>query len=119
MNIPCDWAELLNNSGWHTETVRSIEPQPQTDADVVQLARDRGAVLFTHDMEWGAILPLTTDKGPSVFQIFSKELVLEKIGPTVIRVLREVEPLLEKGALLLVDMETGRTRVQRLFEDIE
>jgi predicted nuclease of predicted toxin-antitoxin system len=114
MNIPFDWAGLLKEAGWETKHCRDVKPELLEDEDVMSLARETQSVLFTHNLHWGAVLALAEQKGPSVFQVITKELTVENIGPTVIRVLREVEPVLDQGALLQIDLETGRSRVHRL-----
>ena len=74
-------------------------------------ARDNGHVVFTHDLDFGAILALTHAASPSVIQVRGQAVLPEDIGPLVIAALRQHESALAAGAIVVVDKRKSRVRV--------
>jgi predicted nuclease of predicted toxin-antitoxin system len=70
-----------------------------------------GQVVFTHELDFGAMLALTHATGPSVFQVRGQNVLPEDIGPMVIAALRQHEAALAAGALVVVDARKSRVRV--------
>jgi predicted nuclease of predicted toxin-antitoxin system len=110
MNLPVQWTEFLASAGWEAIHVSAIDAA-RTDAGVMDWARSNGYAVFTHGMNFGAMLRLCGERGPSVFEINAKDLMVPQLGGTVVRVLRQLEGELDAGALIEIDMETGRARV--------
>lgn len=74
-------------------------------------AKENGHVVFTHDLDFGTILALTQAEGPSVIQIRTQDVTPSAIGKLVINALRQFQPELERGALIVVDEATVRARI--------
>ena len=68
-------------------------------------------VVFTHDLDFGAILAATKTKSPSVLQIRTEEVSPYLLGHLVVSVLGQFEETLREGALISVDQEKSRVRV--------
>ena len=68
-------------------------------------------VVFTHDMDFGAILALTHDIGPSVLQIRAENVLPDYLEGMVIAALNQHEADLTSGALVVVDGIRSRVRV--------
>lgn len=66
--------------------------------------------VFTHDLDFSALLAATNANGPSVLQVRTQDVLPEALGLLVIRVLREHADALEKGAILTVDLLGARVR---------
>lgn len=73
-------------------------------------AKQNGFVVFTHDLDFGAILAATQADSPSVFQVRTQDVAPESIGPLVIAALAQFEEMLSKGALVTVDRNKARVR---------
>ncbi len=73
----------------------------------MRFARDGDWVVFTHDLDFGALLAHTQAGKPSVFQIRARDISPTRLSPLVIRVLRQFSAELESGALISMD-ETGQ-----------
>jgi predicted nuclease of predicted toxin-antitoxin system len=114
MCLPPSWVEFLHNAGWEALHCSSIGPTPTKDIEVMAWAREHCHILFTHDLDFGAALALATESGPSIFQVTAQDLMTVNIGPAVVRTLRELESLLESGALVQVGLESGKARIFRL-----
>ena len=74
-------------------------------------ARANEYVVFTHDLDFGAILAVTRAEGPSVLQVRAQNVLPEHLGEVVIAALRQVAQQLEAGALITVDEGTSRARI--------
>jgi predicted nuclease of predicted toxin-antitoxin system len=114
MNLSPAWAAFLEDAGWQTLHLSHANEPLVKDAEVLAWARQNEYVLLTHDLDFRVALSLAGEKGPSIFQVSSADLMPLKIGPAVVRTLRELESLLESGALIQIEMETGKARVFRI-----
>ena len=82
-----------------------------TDRTIMQWARSHGHIVFTHDLDFGAILAATQASGPSVIQIRAENVLPESAGDAVIAAIRRFQDALEQGALISVDPERARARI--------
>lgn len=111
MNLSPDWVKVLEKAGWeavHWSTVGDIRA---TDDVIMSWARERGYIVFTHDLDFGVLLALTRAESPSVIQVRTQDVFPEVLGDRLVRVLREHSTILKKGALLTVDEEKSRVRI--------
>ncbi len=60
-------------------------------------------VVFTNDLDFGALLAMSGVAGPSVIQVRALDLVPEAIGAEVLAVLRAQADALTSGALVTLD----------------
>jgi len=74
-------------------------------------ARENNHILFTHDMDFGALLAATRATGPSVLQVRVKNPMPDAIGHDVVRVLNLRRELFHRGVLVTVDKVRARMRV--------
>lgn len=68
-------------------------------------------IVFTHDLDFGAMLAATKQPRPSVVQIRATSLDPDTIGDHVTTSLRRMAAELEAGALLTIDPERTRLRL--------
>jgi predicted nuclease of predicted toxin-antitoxin system len=113
MNLSPRWVELLNQAGFEAVHWSTIGPGSTADVEIMAFARERGYVLLTHDLDFGAILAATR----GVVQLRSENLSIEVIGRSVIDALHEVANDLEDGALVTIDPGRTRVRVLPLIRD--
>jgi predicted nuclease of predicted toxin-antitoxin system len=111
MNLSPSWTDVFRRAGWQAEHWSKIGVPSASDATVLEAARDRGAVVFTHDLDFGRLLALTHAEGPSVVQVRTSNVTPEAIGDLVVSALRQSLVDLNAGALLTIDAATRRTRV--------
>ena len=74
-------------------------------------AREHGHVLFTHDLDFSALLAMTQAAGPSVLQVRTQDVLPEAIGDHVVQVLHTHGAALERGAVVTIDETTARVRI--------
>src|SRR3954466_2073878 len=59
MNLSPDWVQPLENAGWETRHWNTLGDPQATDATVFLFSAQNGWVIFTHDLDFGAILAHT------------------------------------------------------------
>jgi predicted nuclease of predicted toxin-antitoxin system len=67
--------------------------------------------VFTHDLDFGALLALTRAQGPSVIQVRAQNVLPDAIGDLVAHVLIDQAAALESGALVTVEPNAARVRL--------
>jgi predicted nuclease of predicted toxin-antitoxin system len=81
------------------------------DSQIMAYAAEHGCIIFTHDLDFGAILAASHGNRPSVVQVRAGNVTPEAIGPQVITALRQMSSELEDGALLTIDTDRSRLRL--------
>ena len=116
MNLAPAWVETFRNAGWQAEHWSQIGDPSAADAVILAHARSVGAIVFTHDLDFGRLLALTHADGPSVLQVRTSDVTPLAIGPLVVSALRQSIDALRAGALITIDASTRRTRILPLRE---
>jgi predicted nuclease of predicted toxin-antitoxin system len=74
-------------------------------------AKDNGFIVFTHDLDFGAILASTNADGPSVIQVRTQDVSPQHLSAIVLKTLKQYSQQLERGALIAVDEIKSRVRI--------
>lgn len=74
-------------------------------------ARQNEHVVFTHDLDFGSLLALTRETGPSVIQVRAHDVLPQHLGQIVTTTIRAYESQLRQGAIVTVDESRGRVRI--------
>ncbi len=111
MNLSPGWVAFLERNGWQAIHWSSVGDPRATDRAIMDWARANDYVVFTHDLDFGAILAVTRAEGPSVLQVRAQNVLPEHLGEVVIAALRQFAQQLEAGALITVDEGTSRARI--------
>ncbi len=112
-------ALLLTEAGHPTEHVRDLELGEAFDAEVLEAANSREAVLVSGDTDFGELLALSNATGPSVILFRRQEgRRAGDIAALLLANLSAFEADLKDGAFVVIDSE--RVRIRRLpFRPIE
>jgi predicted nuclease of predicted toxin-antitoxin system len=110
MNLSPDWVAFLGQHGWSAVHWSTVGDPRATDREIMDWALANGFAVLTHDLDFGMILALTRMTGPSVLQIRSQDVLPDRIGSLVVAALRQFEPALIAGALVVVDARRLRVR---------
>ena len=111
MNLSPDWRGVLAEHGWEAVHWSSVGNPTASDRMILQYARDNGYVVLTHDLDFSAILAATSAKTPSVIQIRMQDVLSKQFQSLLVNALRQFEPELNAGALIVVDESRSRARV--------
>lgn len=111
MNLSPRWVKVFMAAGLDAIHWSAIGDPGATDRSIMEWARNNAYVVFTHDLDFGAILAATQASGPSVIQIRAENVLPEDAGDAVIAAIRRFHGGLEQGSLISVDPERARARI--------
>lgn len=111
MNLTPSWVGFLQEEGFEALHWSSVGDAKASDATIMEWARRGGYVVFTHDLDFSALLAATEAAGPSVLQVRTQDILPDAIGRDVVRVLRTHALVLEQGAIVTIDKVASRVRV--------
>lgn len=116
MNLSPDWVRVLGEKGFEALHWSQIGMPNAPDREIMAWAKANGYILFTHDLDFGAILAATRARGPSVIQIRAQDVNPYHLGNFVHEMLKQFEEHLAKGALISVDEAKSRVHILPLIE---
>ena len=111
MNLSPLWVEFLARAGFESVHWSSLGEASASDSEIMDYASANGMVIFTHDLDFAALLASRNAQRPSVIQIRTQDVLPAAIGDVVVRALRASQPHLEAGALVSVDPTRNRIRL--------
>lgn len=111
MNLSPSWVEVLRNAGFEAEHWSQLGAYNAPDSELFAWARTHRYIVFTHDLDFGAMLNATQAESPSVFQIRTNDVSPEAMSLRTIELLHRFTPQLSSGALVVVDELRERVRV--------
>ncbi len=111
MNLSPEWVDYLVAAGWDAVHWGSIGEPTAPDQEIMALAAEREFIVFTHDLDFGALLAATNASKPSVLQVRTQNTLPSAIGPMVVSALRQFERQLAAGAIVIVDAAKIRARI--------
>lgn len=117
MNLTPRWVGFLTANGIEAVHWSTVGDPRASDATIMKWARDRGYAVFTHDLDFSAILATAGQTGPSVLQVRTQSVLPESIGADVVQVLNAHADAMTAGAIVTIDPAGARVRilpVQRL-----
>jgi len=111
MNLPPSWVEVFTENGWEAVHWPQVGKPTASDKEIMTWARENGYVVFTHDLDFSALLAATQGEGPTVIQVRTQSILPEAIGKLVIDSLEQFRRELEKGAIITLDPARARVRI--------
>jgi predicted nuclease of predicted toxin-antitoxin system len=110
MNLSPGWVGFLAEAGFEAVHWSEVGAANASDSELMQWAVERGFVVLTADLDFGAILAAAHSRRPSVVQLRSDILTPRAIGGAVVAAIRQTRDELLHGALVSVDMARARLR---------
>ena len=111
MNLSPEWVQVLRKHGWQAVHWSSVGDPQDSDEEIMDWAVTHQHVVFTHDLDFGTMLALSHQTGPSVLQIRTQDTLPDYLEGLVIAALVQHEADLSAGALVVVDESRSRVRV--------
>jgi predicted nuclease of predicted toxin-antitoxin system len=111
MNLSPTWVDVFTRHGWTAVHWTTVGDPRATDRTILAWAVAHDAIVFTHDLDFGAILAATGARGPSVLQVRAHDLLPAHLGDTVVAAIGQFADFLTAGALLTVDARAARVRL--------
>lgn len=116
MNLSPQWVDHLAGSGFEAVHWSSIGSPRATDREIMQSARERGAAVLTHDLDFSALLAVARSAGPSVVQLCTRDVLPSACGIQLVAAVRRHAAAIVRGAIVTVDMLGARVRILPLSE---
>lgn len=110
LNLTPAWVVFFREHGIEATHWSEVGDLRAADSQVMQWARENGCLVFTHDLDFSALLAATHSSGPSVLQVRTQDVLPAAIGQVVMQVLGDHAAALEGGAILSVDLLGARVR---------
>lgn len=111
VNLSPTWVGFLAANSIEARHWCDVGPPGAEDHEVMQWALAGGWIVLTHDLDFGALLALAGERGPSVIQVRTQDVLPLSLGPRVIAVLREHEREIALGAIVVLDDAAARLRL--------
>lgn len=111
MNLSPDWVPVLQRHGWQALHWSEVGDTRASDREIMDWAVAHHYVVFTHDLDFGTILALTHETGPSVLQVRAENILPDHLEGPVVAALDQHEADLTSGAIVVVDESRSRVRV--------
>lgn len=111
MNLSPQWVASLEAAGLEAVHWREVGRATDSDAVIFEWAKAHGYVVFTNDLDFGAILAATNAAGPSVIQLRVQDVMPDRLAPRLMAVLRQFETELTEGALITIDERRSKARI--------
>src|SRR5262245_10749977 len=103
MNLSPSWVAFLVDNGFDAVHWSQLGDPRAKDIEIMDWARTHDFVVFTHDLDFSALLASTLKTGPSVLQVRTQDVMPGAIGDDVVRILRDYEDLIRTGVLITID----------------
>jgi predicted nuclease of predicted toxin-antitoxin system len=111
VNLSPQWVSALERHDVDAVHWTSVGPIDATDREIMRWAATHDRVVFTHDLDFSAILASTQATGPSVLQIRTEDVLPSAMEAIVVRALDRFKTELREGAIVSVDPDRARVRV--------
>jgi predicted nuclease of predicted toxin-antitoxin system len=103
MNLSPEWVGLVVNSGYQAIHWSEVGKHDAPDTEIMEWADREKCVVFTHDLDFGALLYSTKARSPSVIQIRMQDIRPKTAGTFVLQALDTTKADLKNGALVTID----------------
>lgn len=111
MNLSPDWVARFAASDIKSVHWSSVGAPNAKDSEIMEFARGNRFIVFTHDLDFSAMLAATQAESPSVIQMRTQDVLSDAITAKLIRVVKEHEVDLNTGALVTIDEARSRLRI--------
>ena len=111
MNLAPSWVEIFQQENWEAVHRSAVGNPTAKDSEILDWAGANKCVLFTHDLDFGALLASKPRRSPSVVQLRSQETSPDRVGGVVVRAIRQLEEELQLGAFITIDPSKARARM--------
>ncbi|MCX6879270.1 MAG: DUF5615 family PIN-like protein [Verrucomicrobia bacterium] len=108
MSLSPAWIDCFKEIGIQATHWSACGPPNAPDALIVEWAFRHAHIVFTHDLDFGAILHSTAATAPSVVQLRSEDVRPATMGKCVCSALLQLTEELQQGALVTIDPRKNR-----------
>ena len=110
MNLSPAWIHAFETEGWEARHWASIGRVNASDSEIMDWACANDFIVFTHDLDFGALLAFSRAVRPSVILLRTRDNLPSALASTVIDVVNRFAQQLGEGALVIIDTHRNRVR---------
>jgi predicted nuclease of predicted toxin-antitoxin system len=111
MNLSPQWTQVFAKYEIKSVHWSAVGDARATDNVIMEWAKVNDYIVFTNDLDFGAMLAATQAETPSVIQVRTQDVLPVYLESLIIQVLRQFDLQLESGALITVDENRSRVRI--------
>ena len=111
MNLSPRWVAVLVAAGHDAVHWSTVGAPAAPDENILAWAAGEGRIVFTHDLDFGAILAATGSQSPSVLPVCAEDVSPASLSVSVLAALAQFADELADGALVIIDARRARVRV--------
>jgi predicted nuclease of predicted toxin-antitoxin system len=111
MNLSPLWIPFLATHDFAAVHWSAIGDPAAEDSEILGYAAANSFVIFTHDLDFGALLAASGVSRPSVIQVRTQDVMPVSIGNAVVRAIQAAIRQLDEGALVTVEPDRARIRI--------
>lgn len=111
MNMSPEWVTVFEEHGISAVHWSQVGDPRAHDEVIMKWAVEHASIVFTHDLDFGAMLAATYATAPSVIQVRTQDILPQALASTVLNVIDQFTELLEVGALIVIDRDKLRARI--------
>lgn len=109
-NVPVTLLGPLRLAGHEANHTRDLGLSRAADLKVLRRAREEGEIVLTFDSDFSRLLALQGSTAPSVILLRLGPAHLADLERRVLQAIAEARPVLEKGAVVVIDSNGVRAR---------
>jgi predicted nuclease of predicted toxin-antitoxin system len=110
VNVAPRLGELLGTLGHSYRHIALIGKGDSFDASILDIARESGEVVLTHDLDFGGLLAFSGDASPSVITLRLHRITADSMFTIIAENWSAIEQPLLNGAIIFVEQDHIRIR---------
>lgn len=111
MNLSPEWVDVLEAAGYQAVHWSDVGNIKASDSTIMSWAASNGYIVFTHDLDFGTLLAISTANTPSVIQIRTQDVLPNKLSKVVLSAIKQFQVELETGALITINRTQSKARI--------
>lgn len=111
MNLSPRWVNVLRSGGHEAVHWSDVGRFDAADVEFFRWAGDNQTVVFTNDLDFGAIIASTSATYPSVIQLRDLDVTPTANADTLLRAVSDHDEQLRSGALISIDARGSRVHI--------
>ena len=112
MNLSPQWVSILKSAGYEAIHWSKVGAANAPDREIMEWERTNNHVIFTHDLDFDAILAATDANSPSVLQIRAQDVSPKTLSTVVLSSMKQFEERLRARAK--ITSQNWRTDLGRI-----
>lgn len=97
MNLSPAWVDIFQENNIEAVHWSTIGNPSALDSELLSWAKENQHIVFTHDLDFGAILASTNVKAPSVIQVRTQNLAPNNLQKLVLKTIQDHNAVLNQG----------------------